>query len=123
MFQKLFESQETDWKLQAPTEFIKLPGDAYGFADFECSHPNGTTVSLECFHAWHAGPLIHRLDQLEGLGETPKLLLAVDRKLSKDPAVAARLEDSAYFQTWGFLFRDMPSPKALLKCLAPLESG
>ena len=121
MFQKLFQEQETAWKLAPADDFIRLPGDAYGFADFGLEHPSGKALGLECFHAWHGGPLTHRLIQLEDLDEAPPLLLGVDRKLAKDPAVAARLEESSYFQKWGFLFRDMPSPKAILKLLKSLN--
>lgn len=120
MFQKLFQDQETEWALTSADDFIPLPGDAYGFADFQLKHPSGSSVALECFHGWHGGPLVHRLAQLADRLEKPPLLLGVDRKLAKDPAVAAQLEGSDYFQKWGFLFRDMPSPKVVLKCLQPL---
>ena len=120
MFQKLFQTEETDWTLTSPEDFIQLPGDAYGMADFGLKHASGRALGLECFHTWHGGPLTHRLKQLEGNDEDPPLLLAVDRKLAKDPAIASRLEESPYFQKWGFLFRDMPSPKVVLKSLKSL---
>lgn len=120
MFQKLFQEQEMEWSLTSADDFIPLPGDAYGFADFQLAHPSGAAIALECFHTWHGGPLGHRLKQLADRLEKPPLLLGVDRKLAKDPAVAAQLESSDYFQKWGFLFRDMPSPKVVLKCLQPL---
>ena len=121
MFQQLFHEQETDWSLAPSDDFIALPGDAYGFADFTLSHSSGKVLGLELFHTWHGGPLTHRLHQLADLGMAPPLVIGVDRKLIKDPAIAAQLEASAYFQQWGFLFRDMPSPKAVLKIVEGLH--
>ncbi len=122
-FAQLFEKQETEWALAPAGEFILLPGDAYGFPDFVLKHPSGKQIALELFHPWHGAPLRHRLDQLEPMPEDPSLLLGVDRKLAKDPAVASQLEGSRYFQEWGFLFRDMPSPKVVLEKLLRFESG
>ena len=120
-FRRLFQVQETEWKIAPADDFIRLPGDAYGFADFGLEHPSGKAVGLECFHAWHGGPLNHRLKQLKDLEEIPPLLLGVDRKLAKDPAITARLEESSYFRKWGFLFREMPSPNAVPQVLESTE--
>ncbi|MFT4639967.1 MAG: putative nuclease of restriction endonuclease-like RecB superfamily [Verrucomicrobiales bacterium] len=119
LFQTLFHQQETAWELSAADDFVILPGDAYGFPDFIFNHPSGQRVALELFHPWHGGPLTHRLGQLDSLDEVP-LLIGVDRKLAKDSAVAHSLENSQYFQHWGFTFRDMPSPKSVIDRLDAL---
>ena len=121
LFQKLFQQQETSWELLPADEFVVLPGDAYGFPDFVLTHPSGQRIALELFHPWHGGPLTHRLAQLDTLDETP-LLIGVDRKLAKDPTIANELENSQYFQHWGFTFRDMPSPKAVNERLEALQA-
>ncbi len=126
LFQSLFDEQSSGWTLAPAEDFVALPGDAYGFPDFTFTHASASekTLALELFHGWHEGPLRHRLQQLESDSsyvESPPLLLGVDRKLTKDEALKAALEASPYFQRWGFLFRDMPSPKPLLKLLNAVE--
>ena len=120
LFQRLFHGQETHWKLVPPDDFVLLPGDAYGFPDFIAVHPSGQRVALELFHPWHGAPLSYRLRQLGSLDQTP-LLVGVDRKLARDPNIARQLDDSPYFQKWGFLFRDMPSPNVVLEKLSKLS--
>lgn len=123
-FQELFEKQDTPWKLTPADDFIHLPGDTYCFPDFILKHPDGSRIALELFHPWHGGPLKHRLQQLEDDDQTERrLLFGVDRKLTKDPEIAHRLETSACFQRFGFVFRDMPSPKAVLEKLETLAGG
>lgn len=118
MFRELFSKTDSEWEVHAADAFVVLPGDAYGFPDFALRHrEDGRQIALELFHAWHGRALLDRLNQLTAHEGAP-LLLGVERKLAKDPEVKEQLDRSSYFERWGFLFRDMPSPRAVLACLA-----
>ncbi len=119
LFETLFKERVPTWTLRPGEDFITLPGDAYGFPDFTAVHPSGITAALELFHRWHGGPLKDRLTQLKSDPPVP-LLIGVERRLAKHPEVATLLQGSAYFNRWGFLFRDMPSPDAVGKRLQQL---
>ncbi|MBF5042306.1 DUF790 family protein [Aggregicoccus sp. 17bor-14] len=73
---------------------------------------SGRTVALELFHAWHAGALRRRLEELRARPD-PELLLGVERALLKDSAEREALE--AHPQV--LLFRGFPSAKRVLAWL------
>ncbi len=74
---------------------------------------SGREVALELFHAWHAGALRRRLEELRARPD-PDLLLGVERALVRDEGERAVLE--AHPQV--LLFRGYPSPKKLRAWLA-----
>lgn len=74
---------------------------------------SGREVALELFHAWHAGALRRRLEELRARPD-PQLLLGVERALLRDESERALLE--AHPQV--LLFRGYPSPKKLRAWLA-----
>jgi hypothetical protein len=69
----------------------------------------GHEVALELFHAWHAGPLARRLEELRARPDLG-LLLGVDRALARDAHTRAELE--AHPQV--VLFHGFPSARKLL---------
>lgn len=75
-------------------------------------------VALELFHAWHAGPLARRLEELRSRPDAA-LLLGVDRLLAKETAEREALE--AHPQV--VLFNGFPSVRRLRERLARLEAG
>jgi predicted nuclease of restriction endonuclease-like RecB superfamily len=75
---------------------------------------SGREVALELFHAWHAGPLARRLEELRSRPDAG-LLLGVDRALAKDTQGRAQLE--AHPQV--VLFHGFPSAKRLRARLSP----
>ena len=95
--------------------FVLLPGIATAFQILSCSIRQ-SSVALELFHGWHAGPLRQRLQQLEEVQGAP-LLLGVSNSLSKNPELGVALETSSYFQTFGFSFRELPTVDKLTKVL------
>ena len=72
-------------------------------------------VALELFHAWHAGPLARRLEELRSRPDGG-LLLGVDRALAKEAVEREALE--AHPQV--VLFNGFPSAKKLRERLARL---
>ena len=120
-FQKAFEAKVPDWELSGNNAFLELPGEAYCFPDYQLQHRhNDQRVVLELFHAWHATQLEARLKQLATLKSAP-LLIGVDRKLTRDEDVEAKLKKSKYFQKWGFLFSDMPTALMVEKILKKVQ--
>ena len=81
--------------------------------DLELSRRGGTeTRVVELFHAWHAGPLVTRLDQLDEAPD-PEFVLGVERRLLKESAIAGRLNDRPDV----FFYRDLPTVRGLKKLL------
>lgn len=75
-------------------------------------------VALELFHAWHAGPLARRLEELRSRPDG-LLLLGVDRALAKAATEREALE--AHPQV--VLFNGFPSARRLRERLSRLEVG
>jgi predicted nuclease of restriction endonuclease-like RecB superfamily len=106
---------DADWEL----DLLPLPRHtgAAGLCvpDLTFRHrQSGREVALELFHAWHAGPLARRLEELRSRPDA-ELLLGVDRALAKDTQERARLE--AHPQV--VLFHGFPSAKRLRARLTP----
>lgn len=106
---------DADWEL----DLLPLPRHtgAAGLCvpDLTFRHrESGREVALELFHAWHAGPLARRLEELRSRPDAG-LLLGVDRALAKDTQERARLE--AHPQV--VLFHGFPSAKRLRARLSP----
>lgn len=107
--------EDADWEL----DLLPLPRHtgATGLCvpDLTFRHrPSGREVALELFHAWHAGPLARRLEELRSRPDAG-LLLGVDRALAKDTRARADLE--AHPQV--VLFHGFPSAKKLRARLSP----
>ena len=100
------------WSIQPSDRLIPLPGDAYCFPDYTLSHEIVGQIDLELFHAWHKTPLIYRLKQLEK-SDHPILILGVCNKLLKEPSIANDIDHSAYFNQFGFFFKDMPTVSSI----------
>ena len=108
MFQETFRNKLPDWRIDLASHFIPLAGEAYCFPDFVLSHSAGGEIALELFHPWHASHLQQRLRQLSA-SESPTLLLGIAKPLLKDPAVQDSIDESSYFEQYGFVFREMPT--------------
>ncbi|MGK5092875.1 DUF790 family protein [Deltaproteobacteria bacterium TL4] len=119
-FGKTFHNKLEDWEVEPSSEFIPLEGDSYCFPDFTFAHRSGFKISMELYHAWHAGPLNKRLKQLEKIS-SPLLILGVTHKLLKDELLAQTLEDSAYFSRFGFVFRELPTVEKVRPILESLR--
>lgn len=69
---------------------------------------SGRAVAVELFHRWHRHALLRRLDEL-AVRPDPLFLVGVDLALTKDDAVAARLEGHPQV----FTFNKFPSRRRL----------
>jgi len=118
-FQNSVQKKLPAWKIEPSAGLIPLVGEAYCFPDYTLIHESGVSTALELFHPWHSRPLIDRLKQLNN-ATGPDLILGVSKKLLKDPIISSELENSQYFQKWGFLFRDMPTVSGVQKVLAQI---
>lgn len=108
----------TGWQAQAGEHSLQLPNGDYVFPDFLLTHGE-TRVHLELFHRWHRGALRNRLKA--GLTQSGEcLILGVDTHLTRDKELAKELAGSAYFQEYGFSFRDIPTVTKLKPILKQL---
>ena len=105
-----------DWTLSSSNEFVSFSGENICFPDYLLKHISGKKVSLELFHNWHSAPLLNRICQLDAQKDAP-LLIGISRSLLKNKDVANKLENSPYFSSFGFLFRDVPTTAMLLPTL------
>ena len=115
IFHRLFKEKVDDWKISGETPFIKTQKQEIVFPDLNFQNKKGEIIHLELFHRWHRGALLKRLEFCEANPDLP-LLLGVDRALLKGE-LTQLLENSAYFQKKGFLFRDFPGVTKVKKLL------
>ena len=125
-FQNSIEKKIPSWDIQPSESLISLTGEAYCFPDYTLKNEKGKQIDLELFHAWHSTPLIYRLKQLDQVKQ-PKLILGVCKKLLKDPSIENYIQNSTYFNDFGFFFREMPTAinikPVLEKILSKGEAG
>ncbi len=115
-FAKHFAKSVQEWKMTPSENFVPLKGEQYCFPDYHLVHESGKSVSLEFFHAWHAAPLGKRLQQLQE-ESPPPLILGVAKHLNKKEELGHLLQQSDYFQNYGFFFQKTPTSEQLKKPL------
>jgi len=120
-FQKSFQKKISHWTIKPSETLIALPGEAYCFPDYTLSKENERRIDLEIFHSWHSSPLIDRLKQLNQTKE-PVLIIGVSKKILKNPTILNYIEQSDYFEKFGFFFRDMPTVNNVNIVLKRLEN-
>ncbi len=118
MFADYFKKTVSAWELNDSPGFLQAKKGKLLFPDFAFRNVTTDEVfHLELFHRWHITQLEERLQYCE---QTPEcqLLLGIDRSLlKKDGILKKRLDESAYFQKYGFFFRDFPGVKNVLDLL------
>lgn len=119
LFQAMLHNKTNDWQIRPGSQFLPLSGDFYCFPDYQLVHKSGVEASIELFHPWHQGHLIARLNTLAEQTDVP-LILGVSRELEKKPIITEALATSQYFSEFGFIFRDVPTMRALLPILNSL---
>jgi predicted nuclease of restriction endonuclease-like RecB superfamily len=97
------------WRIDEP-RLLPLPSGELVVPDLQLT-VDGRTVAVELFHRWHATALARRLDQLER-GLLPRFIVGVDRALAKT-TTCAPLVAGAIFAKGGFLFTEIPTPRAI----------
>ncbi|MBF0424171.1 MAG: DUF790 family protein, partial [Magnetococcales bacterium] len=115
-----FNEEASEWTIVPEIHPYHLEANDLIVADFTFRHVTEAMVHLEMFHRWHKIPILRRLQQLqhqENRDHSLHLAIAVDRPLSKDAEIAARLEQSEIFRKHGFHFNEFPSVKRTLTCL------
>ncbi|NLZ63783.1 MAG: DUF790 family protein [Lentisphaerae bacterium] len=122
LFEKHFADTVQDWKIIDCPQFLPGEGNEIIFPDCSFANAAGKIVHLELFHRWHCSSLPRRLRWLEAHpGNT--ILLGVDRALLRDQELELQLQNSTWFQKYGFLFRDYPSVGKVLKGLQIIGNG
>lgn len=101
--------EDADWKVElTPTPRVVGLGQAC-VPDLQLTHrATGAELWVEFFHRWHAKGLERRLEALAHRPE-PRLLLAADESLLKDPALRRKVEAHPQAMT----FKGFPSERKL----------
>ena len=109
MFADYFRKEESRWEINDAPGFLHGEAGKLFFPDFAFrDRETGAITHLELFHRWHLSKLEERLRDCEK-GIIRGLIIGVDRSLlKKDGILKQRLENSPYFSSNGFLFRDFP---------------
>jgi predicted nuclease of restriction endonuclease-like RecB superfamily len=107
------------WRLEEP-QLLPLPGGELVVPDLHIVSA-GRVFPVELFHRWHGHALARRLEQL-ARGLAPRLVVGIDRALARTTAVAPLLEQTAFLRH-GFLFSDLPVPRALGEVVERLMAG
>lgn len=107
------------WSWQ-DAQLMPMPNGELIVPDLQLAAEGGT-VAIELFHRWHGHALKRRLDQLAG-GLAPRLAIGVDRALAKTRDIAPLMEHPA-FVARGFLFSDIPAPRAIAEVVERVMGG
>lgn len=98
-------------------QLLPMPSGELVVPDLQLA-ADGGTVAIELFHRWHGHALKRRLDQLAS-GLAPRLAIGVDRALAKTKDVAPLMTHPA-FVSHGFLFSEIPAPRAIAEIVGRL---
>lgn len=107
--------EDADWELDLLPVPRHMGAAGWCVPDLTFRHrETRREVALELFHAWHAGPLARRLEELRSRPDED-LLLGVDRALVRDSPERAALEKHPQV----VLFHGFPSARRLRARLPP----
>lgn len=109
------DSGQGEWKIKKATPMLNLGNHEWVVPDFSFQHERGHLVHLELFHRWHKSQLLRRLKSLEN--RPLKLVIGVDRYLTKDTEINEKLQNSTWYQLYGFPFNGFPPVKRVISCL------
>lgn len=107
---------DLDWKLEASCEMLNFGSEQYCFPDVKAFSSDGEVRYIELFNKWNSRALLSRLEQLETCSDMG-VYLGIDRTLTKDKKISKKLEKNKLSQSFTFLYRDVPSSKALKSML------
>jgi predicted nuclease of restriction endonuclease-like RecB superfamily len=105
------------WRATPGDDFVHVGNESYCFPDVTATPRKGHKVHVELFHRWHQGALAQRLQAAEKNAVTG-LILGVSKNLAKKSPLAEQLAGSRWFDKFGFIFSEFPTPKALEAALA-----
>ncbi|MBR6372081.1 MAG: DUF790 family protein [Victivallales bacterium] len=108
--------QGTQWHLVDECPYIKCKGGMFIVPDYAFMNDSGEYCYLELFHRWHATQISARLEALDNGAQWP-LIIGVDNSIAQRPELGEQLASSAYFQQYGFTYRDYPLPDKVAKLL------
>ena len=112
-----FNDSHPGFHAEGGKSFVHLGQQSYCFPDITVTCDDlKTEVHFELFHRWHAGQLEGRLKVLES-SNVANLRIGVCRSLARTSEIKSILDQSAFFSTRGFVFRDFPIAEHLWKVL------
>ena len=116
-FTEAFNAKSQDYKAALGEDFLNLGKQSYCCPDVTFTAPGGRKVHLEIFHRWHAGQLAGRLEVLKASPSAVPLMIGVAQEVASDKKVEPLLAASSWFDHHGFVFKNLPTPKAVQQAL------
>lgn len=100
---------DSPWQVDPLPEPRPMGANGFCVPDFGLRHPQHGYRAVELFHGWHRRLLLRRLDELQSRPD-PELVLGVEKGLTTDSEVAARVQHPQVF-----VFNTFPTVRALMK--------
>ncbi|MBF0158904.1 MAG: DUF790 family protein [Magnetococcales bacterium] len=112
------DDNQSRWQMMEESPILTRYGAELVVPDFSFQHDSGLVVHLELFHRWHRGPLLRRLEQLATHDDDRcRLAIGVERALAKEQSTQALLQQSLWYQSYGFEFNEFPPVRRVMGCL------
>ena len=117
IFLTKFNETSSSWHCEWADEFVPLDAQHFCFPDMKLGQKEcGKVVFLEFFHSWHKGELEKRLKTLQKRNNN-NMIIGVCNSLFKGANMGPSLIQDDEFERFGFTFRGVPSPTAVMKLL------
>ena len=121
-FISAFNDRPKDFAATLGEEYLNLGRQSYCFPDVTLTSSSGQKIHLEIFHRWHVGQLAHRLKSLNDAPDQP-LVIGVAEDIAEAKDIKNLLTQSEWFKVHGFIFKNLPTPKAVLEALKRHSTG
>jgi predicted nuclease of restriction endonuclease-like RecB superfamily len=116
-FLNAYNKSSSPWQAQWCDELVELGGQQFCFPDLSFIHgSNGKKVHLELFHKWHRGELEKRIKTLQK-SEKSQVIIGICNSLVKQANMGFPSIHEEEFENFGFIFRGVPTPKAVSSLL------
>jgi len=122
---KAFNTAQVQWSVNEETDPIPLGGGRWMVPDFEIAAVTRgkaqKRIVIELFHKWHATAFVERLRELPTLKSDKtkvQFLLGVSKSIADVDEVAKLLRENE--KVGVFVFKDFPTPSAVLSTLKKL---
>ncbi len=112
-FLKAFNNHSSAWRCEWCDELISLGSQDFCFPDMSFVNVStGQKIHLELFHRWHRGELDKRVRILQK-SDKVRVIIGVCNSLIKQDSIGIKEIDEKSFEKFGFIFRGVPTPKAV----------
>jgi predicted nuclease of restriction endonuclease-like RecB superfamily len=117
-FLTAYNQTSSDWHAEWCDDLVALGAQTFCFPDMTFIHKaKARRIHLEFFHRWHKGELEKRINHLQNSKEI-NVIIGVCNSLIKRANMSASSIQEDDFEKFGFIFRGLPTPKAVSALLS-----